>query len=76
MISSLPNELQRKLERHGIEEDSMSHRDGSIYIEVNNIEIAFEIREVMLEYGPCRLISHPTSKQPTLEIDDIYHATN
>jgi hypothetical protein len=76
MISYLPNELQRKLERHGIEEDSMSHRDGNIYIEIDDIEIAFDLRSMMLEYGSCCLIAHPVSNKPTLQIHDIYHATN
>lgn len=71
MISSLPYALQRLLERHGIEEDSMSHRDGNIYIEIDDVEIAFQVREVMLQHGSCKLISHPVSKKPTLEINDI-----
>ena len=73
MISSLPYELQRKLEHHGIEEDSLSHRGNDIYIEIDDVEVAFEVREVMLEHGPCKLISHPVSKKPTLQIHDIYH---
>jgi len=68
MIESLNYEVRGWLERKGLEEDVMSHRDGNLYIEIDNIEEAFTLRSMMLDFHDCRLISHPVKKTPVLEV--------
>ena len=68
MIEYLNHEVRSWLERKGLEEDVMSHRDDNLYIEVNDVEEAFQLRSMMLDYHDCRLISHPEKKTPVLEV--------
>ena len=42
MIEYLNHEVRSWLERKGLEEDVMSHRDDNLYIEVNDVEEAFQ----------------------------------
>jgi hypothetical protein len=67
----LPREVRRLMEKHGIEGDSISRHNDDLFIECDDIEVAFELRELMLAHRPCCLISHPKSKKPTLLIHSI-----
>lgn len=71
IINKLPKEALKFMEKHGIEGDSLSHKDGDVYIEIDDIEIAFDFRELMLDLTSCCLISHPSSKKPTLLLHNI-----
>jgi hypothetical protein len=66
-----PREIRRFLEQKGIEEDSMSKKDGDLFVEIDDVETAFELRELVLDWAPCQLIPHPFSKKPTLMIHGI-----
>jgi hypothetical protein len=67
----LPREVRHLMERHGIEGNSISRHNDDLFIECDHIEVAFELRELMLAHRPCCLISHPESKLPTLLIHSI-----
>jgi hypothetical protein len=67
----LHRDVRRFLERNGIEGDSMSRKDDDLFIECDDIEVAFELRELMLAHHSCCLISHPESTLPTLLIHSI-----
>ena len=71
MIAYLHYEVRSWLERKGLEEDAMSHRDGNLYIEVDDVDEAFELRSMMLDYYPCQLISHPEKGTPVLEVFEL-----
>jgi len=71
MIRKLPRNLQQLLEEHGIENDSLSDLDGSLVIEIEDLNVAFQIREATLDFHPCCLISHPISKNPALIIHNL-----
>lgn len=71
MIECLHYEVRSWLERKGLEEDVMSHRDGNLYIEVDDVEEAFKLRSMMLDYHPCRLIAHPEKRTPVLEVFEV-----
>jgi hypothetical protein len=71
IIDKLPIEAVKFMEKHGIESDSISHKSGDVYIEIDDIEIAFDFRELMLDLTSCCLISHPFSNKPTLLIHNI-----
>jgi hypothetical protein len=67
----LHKDIRSFLEKHGIEKDSMSVKKDDLYIEVEDLEIAFDLRELVLDHHSCCLISHPSSKLPTLLIHSI-----
>lgn len=59
------------MEKKGICEEMISHKDGNLYIETEDFEEACELRSVMLNYHHCKLISHPTKPLPILEVFDV-----
>ena len=67
----LPREVRRLMEKHGIEGDQISHKDNDLFIECDDVEAAFDLREITLQYHPCCLVTHPVSKLPTLMIHEI-----
>jgi hypothetical protein len=67
----LHRNVRRFLERKGIEGDSMSRKDNDLFIECDDLETAFDLREITLQYHPCCLVTHPASKLPTLMIHSI-----
>jgi hypothetical protein len=67
----LPRAVRRVMEKHGIEGDSISHKDGNLFIECDDIEVAFELRDMVLDFHSCCLISDPISSKPTLLIHQI-----
>jgi hypothetical protein len=67
----LPREVRRLMEKHGIEGDQISHKDNDLFIECDDVEVAFKLRELVLDFNSCCLISHPVSKLPTLLIHQI-----
>ncbi len=71
LLQLLPTEARKYLEKHGIEQDDFSRNEHDIFIEIDDIEVAFELREIMLQYFSCCLITHPTSRKPTLMIHKI-----
>ena len=75
-IDKFPREAVRFMEKHGIERDSFSFRDDDVYIEIDDVEIAFDFRELMLQHSSCCLISHPESKKPTLLIHNYLTDNN
>ena len=68
MIEYLDTEVRGWLERKGIEEDVMSHRDGNLYIEMDDLEEAFTLRSLMADFHDCKLIAHPIKPIPVLEV--------
>jgi hypothetical protein len=71
MTHNLPHNLQRLLQQHGIEGESLTNQDGSLLIEMDDVEVAFQIREATLDFHPCCLIAHPSSKKPSLLIHNL-----
>jgi len=69
-INNFPTEAVKFMERHGIERDSFSFKDDDVYIEIDDVDIAFDFREIMLNHASCCLISHPLSRKPTLQINN------
>ena len=67
----LPRDVRRFLEKHGIEGDAMSRHNDDLFIEVDDVEVAFELRELVLDFHSCCLVSHPESHKPTLLIHHI-----
>jgi hypothetical protein len=66
IIKQLPREIQTCLEKHGIEDDSIRYEPEGFYIDFDDTEAAFQVRELMLKYRSCCLTAHPTTKKPSL----------
>lgn len=71
MIHKLPRNLQRLLEKHGVEGDSLTNRNGSLLIAFDDVEVAFQIREATLDFHPCCLIANPDNGNPSLLIHNL-----
>lgn len=57
MIKSIPQNIRRVFEKHGIEADDLSFEDASLVVSFDDIEVAFKVREAILDLHPCCLIS-------------------
>ena len=71
LYNDLPICLQKSIFKHGLENDSLSFKEDKLYVECDDIEQSFDLRSDVLDLFSCRLISHPITKKPTLEIDDV-----
>lgn len=69
MIKSLPQNLRRVFEKHGIEADSLSFEDASLVVEFDDIEVAFKVREKVLDLHACCLINR--DGKPALLIHNL-----
>ena len=69
MIKSLPTNLRSIFEKHGIEDDSLFFDQSSVVVEFDDIEVAFQVREEVLELHRCCLTSK--DNQPHLLIHNL-----
>lgn len=69
MIKSLPQNIRRVFEKHGIEADALSFDDASLVVEFDDIEVAFQVREAILDLHSCCLINR--NSQPALLIHNL-----
>jgi len=69
MIKSLPSNLRHIFEKHGIEADDLSFDESSLVVDFDDIEVAFEVREKVLNLYSCCLINK--NKKPALLIHDL-----
>lgn len=71
MITTLPRWLRDSLELHGIENDQLSMEHGTLSIRCDTPEEAFELRDVALLHTSCLLTTHPTTRQPTVNLPEL-----
>ena len=69
MIKSLPTNIRRVFEKHGIEADSLSFDDASLVVQFDDIEVAFKVREQILDLHSCCLINR--NGKPALLIHNL-----
>lgn len=69
MIKSLPQNIRRIFKKHGIEADSLSFDDASLVVQFEDIEVAFKVREAVLDLHSCCLINR--GGQPALLIHNL-----
>jgi hypothetical protein len=68
MIAQLPHEVRRVFEQHGIENDSLTRKDHRLFVQLDDLEVGFEMRSAILDVLPCCLIAEPQTQQPILQI--------
>lgn len=69
MLKSLPKNIRKIFEKHGIEADDLSFSDGSLVVQFDDIEVAFKVREQVLDLHSCCLINREGN--PALLIHSI-----
>jgi len=69
MIKSLPQNIRRVFEKHGIEADDLSFDEASLVVAFDDMEVAFQVREKVLDLHACCLISK--NNKPHLLIHNI-----
>ena len=69
MIKSLPQNIRRVFEKHGIEADALSFDDASLVVAFDDLEVAFKVREAILDLHACCLISK--NNKPHLLIHNL-----
>lgn len=69
MIKSLPSNIRHIFEKHGLESDSLSFDDASLVVDFDDIEVAFQVREKVLQIHRCCLINK--GGKPALLIHDL-----
>ena len=69
MIKSLSTNLRSLFEKHGIEADDLSFDEASLVVAFDDMEVAFQVREKVLDLHSCCLISK--NNKPHLLIHNI-----
>lgn len=69
MIKSLPSNIRHVFEKHGIEADDLSFDEASLVVAFDDMEVAFQVREKVLDLHACCLISK--NSKPHLLIHDL-----
>ena len=68
MIAQLPHGVRRVFEQHGIENDSLTRQDHRLFVQIDDLEVGFEMRSAILDVLPCCLVAHPETKEPMLQL--------
>ena len=68
MIAQLAHEVRRVFEKYGIENDSLTLKENLLFVQIDDLEIGFEMREAILDVLPCCLVAHPETKEPMLQL--------